>query len=132
MTVSDPISDMLTRVRNAVMAQHETVAVPVSKMKLAIAQIMKNEGFIGDYELEGEKTRRQIKMTLKYDDVKRPFITGLKRVSKPGLRIYVPSTAIPRVYGGAGIAIISTSQGIMTGRQAHRKGVGGELLGYIW
>ncbi len=132
MTVSDPISDMLTRVRNAVMAQHETVRVPASKMKLSIAQILKNEGFIADFELEGEKARRQIKMALKYDEVKRPFINGLKRVSKPGLRVYVPSTAIPKVYGGAGISIVSTSQGVMTGRQAYRKGIGGELLGYIW
>ena len=132
MTVSDPISDMLTRIRNAVMAEHENVAVPASKMKLSIAQILKNEGFIADFELEGEKTKRKIKIALKYDDVKRPFINGLKRVSKPGLRVYVPSTAIPKVYGGAGIAIVSTSQGVMTGRQAYRKRIGGELLGYIW
>ena len=132
MTVTDPISDMLTRIRNAVMAQHEDVSVPISKMKLAITQILKDEGFIADFRLEGEKCRQQIKINLKYDEVKRPFFNGLKRVSKPGLRVYVPPTAIPKVYGGAGIALLSTSSGVMTGRQAYRKGIGGELLGFIW
>ncbi|MDD4635225.1 MAG: 30S ribosomal protein S8 [Dehalococcoidales bacterium] len=132
MTVSDPISDMLTRIRNAVMVQHETVAIPASKTKIAIAKILKEEGFIADYEVEGEKTKKQVKINLKYDDVRRPFINGLKRVSKPGLRVYVPSTQIPRVYGGAGIAVISTSKGVMTGGEAYRKGVGGEILGFIW
>jgi len=132
MTISDPISDMLTRIRNAVMAQHETVAIPASKMKESIARILKDEGFIAGYQMEGEKTQRRINVSLRYDEVRRPFINGLKRVSKPGLRVYVPSTEIPRVYGGAGIAIISTSKGIMTGRQAYRARIGGELLGYIW
>ena len=132
MTVSDPISDMLTRIRNAVMVQHESVAIPASKMKIAIAKILKDEGFIADYEIEGDKTKKQVKITLKYDEVKRPFINGLKRVSKPGLRVYVPSSQIPKVYGGAGIAVLSTSKGVMTGGDAYRKGVGGEILGYIW
>ncbi|MBN1369560.1 MAG: 30S ribosomal protein S8 [Dehalococcoidaceae bacterium] len=132
MTISDPISDMLTRIRNAVMAQHETVAIPASKMKESIARILKDEGFIAGYQMEGEKTQRRINVSLRYDEVRRPFINGLKRVSKPGLRVYVPSTEIPRVYGGAGIAIISTSKGVMTGRQAYRARIGGELLGYIW
>jgi len=132
MTVSDPISDMLTRIRNAVMVQHETVAIPASKMKVAIAKILKDEGFIADYNVEGEKISQRINITLKYDDVRRPFINGLKRVSKPGLRVYVPSTQIPKVYGGAGIAVVSTSRGVMTGREASRKRVGGELLGFIW
>lgn len=132
MTISDPISDMLTRIRNAVMAQHETVAIPASKMKESIARILKDEGFIAGYQVEGEKTKRRINVSLRYDEVRRPFINGLKRVSKPGLRVYVPSTEIPRVYGGAGIAIISTSKGVMTGRQAYRARIGGELLGYIW
>ncbi len=132
MTVSDPISDMLTRIRNAVMVQHENVAIPASKTKIAIAKILKDEGFIADYEIEGDKTKKQVKITLKYDEVKRPFINGLKRVSKPGLRVYVPSSQIPKVYGGAGIAVLSTSKGVMTGGDAYRKGVGGEILGYIW
>ncbi len=132
MTVSDPISDMLTRIRNAVMVQHEAVAIPASVMKIAIAKILKDEGFIADYEVEGEKTRKRINIKLKYDDVRRPFINGLKRVSKPGLRVYVPSTQIPRVYGGAGIAVVSSSRGVMTGREAYRKRIGGELLGFIW
>jgi small subunit ribosomal protein S8 len=132
MTVSDPISDMLTRIRNAVMVQHESVAIPASKMKIAIAKILKDEGFIADYEIEGDSTKKQVKIILKYDEVKRPFINGLKRVSKPGLRVYVPSSQIPKVYGGAGIAVLSTSKGVMTGGDAYRKGVGGEILGYIW
>jgi small subunit ribosomal protein S8 len=132
MTVSDPISDMLTRIRNAVMVQHENVGIPASKTKIAIAKILKDEGFIADYEIEGDKTKKQVKITLKYDEVKRPFINGLKRVSKPGLRVYVPSSQIPKVYGGAGIAVLSTSKGVMTGGDAYRKGVGGEILGYIW
>lgn len=132
MTVSDPISDMLTRIRNAVMVQHENVAIPASKMKVAIAKILKDEGFITDYNVEGEKVSQRINITLKYDDVRRPFINGLKRVSKPGLRVYVPSTQIPKVYGGAGIAVVSTSRGVMTGREAYRRRVGGELLGFIW
>ncbi len=132
MTISDPISDMLTRIRNAVMVEHETVAMPASKTKIAIAKILADEGFIASYEVEGEKTKKQVKITLKYDEVRRPFINGLKRVSKPGLRVYVPSAQIPRVYGGAGIALLSTSKGVMTGGDAYRKGVGGELLGYVW
>ncbi len=132
MALTDPISDMLTRIRNAVMVRHESVSIPASRTKLAIARILKEEGFITDFSEEGEKTHRQIKLLLRYDEVKRPFITGLKRVSKPGLRVYVPSTAIPRVYGGAGIALVSTSRGVMTGAQAYRQGIGGELLGYIW
>lgn len=132
MTVTDPISDMLTRMRNAIMVRHEMVAIPASRMKVSIAQILKDEGFIAGYQLEGEKHRQNIKISLKYDEVKRPFINGLKRISKPGLRIYVPSSAIPRVYGGAGIALVSTSKGVMTGTQAYRKGIGGELLGFVW
>jgi len=114
------------------MVQHENVAIPASKTKIAIAKILKDEGFIADYEIEGDKTKKQVKITLKYDEVKRPFINGLKRVSKPGLRVYVPSSQIPKVYGGAGIAVLSTSKGVMTGGDAYRKGVGGEILGYIW
>ena len=132
MNISDPIADMLTRMRNAAMARHDFVLVPTSKMKLSIAKILKAEGFIGDYEVPKDKARRAIKIYLKYDDKKQPVISGLERVSKPGLRVYVQQKEIPRVYGGLGIAIVSTSKGLMTGKQAWRQGIGGELLCYIW
>ena len=106
MAVSDPIADMLTRTRNAVMARHDSVLLPASKMKASIAKILKQEGFITDYEVIGAKAQRQIKLKLKYGERNRPFITGLKRVSKPGLRVYVERNEIPRVYGGMGIAIL--------------------------
>lgn len=132
MTVSDPIADMLTRMRNAIMARHDFVLIPASKMKLAIAKILKKEGFIVDYEVLKGKPHREIKVLLKYDDKNQPILSGLERVSKPGLRIYVGRDEISRVYGGLGIAIISTSSGVMTGQQAWRKGIGGELLCYVW
>ena len=132
MTVSDPIADMLTRIRNAIMARHENVLVPSSKIKLAIARILKEEGFIADYEVVRGKSHRVIKIYLKYLDGNQSAISGLKRVSKPGLRVYVQKREIPRVYGGLGIAIVSTSNGVRTGQQAWRQGTGGELLCYIW
>ena len=132
MTVTDPIADMLTRVRNAVMVRHDSVLVPSSKTKLAIANILKEEGFINDYEVVRDKTHRVIKIYLKYRDRNDPVISGLERVSKPGLRVYVQNKEIPRVYGGLGIAILSTPEGVITGQQAWRRGVGGELLCYIW
>lgn len=132
MTVTDPIADMLTRVRNAVMVRHDSVMVPSSKMKLAIASILKEEGFISDYEVVRDKTQRVIKIHLKYRERNEPVISGLERVSKPGLRVYVQKKEIPRVYGGLGVAIMSTPEGVMTGQQAWRRGVGGELLCYIW
>lgn len=132
MTITDPIADMLTRVRNAVMVRHDSVLVPSSKMKLAIANILKEEGFINDYEVVRDKTHRVIKIYLKYRDRNEPVISGLERVSKPGLRVYVQNKEIPRVYGGLGIAIMSTPEGVMTGQQAWRRGIGGELLCYIW
>lgn len=132
MTVSDPIADMLTRIRNAIMARHDNVLVPASKTKLAIARILKEEGFITDYEVSKSKTFRVIKIILKYMDDNKPAIAGLKRVSKPGLRVYVQKREIPRVYGGLGIAIVSTSTGVKTGQQAWRQGAGGELLCYVW
>ena len=132
MTVNDPIADMLTRVRNAVMVRHDSVLMPSSKMKLAIANILKEEGFISDYEVVRGKQHRDIKILLKYQDRNEPVISGLERVSKPGLRVYVQKTEIPRVYGGLGIAILSTPDGVMTGQQAWRRGVGGELLCYVW
>jgi len=132
MTVSDPIADMLTRIRNAIMARHDSVLVPASKMKLSIARILKDEGFITDYEVVRGKPHRAIKIYLKYLDDNQPAISGLKRVSKPGLRVYVQKKEIPRVYGGLGIAIVSTSKGVRTGQQAWRQEAGGELLCYVW
>ena len=132
MTVSDPIADMLTRIRNAVMVRHDSVLVPASRMKMAIAKILKEEGFITDYEVVKGKPHRSLKINLRYMEENRPAITGLKRVSKPGLRVYVQKKEIPRVYGGLGIAIISTSKGVRTGPQAWHQGAGGELLCYVW
>ena len=130
MTVSDPIADMLTRIRNAVMVRHDSVLIPASRMKLAIAKILKEEGFISDYEVLRGKPHRTIKLYLKYSDKNQPVLSGLERVSKPGLRVYVGQKEIPRVAGGLGIAVISTSRGVMTGQQAWRQGIGGELLCY--
>jgi len=132
MTVTDPIADMLTRIRNAIMVRHDSVLVPTSKIKLSIARILKEEGFITDYEVVKGKPHRVIKIQLRYLDDNKPAISGLKRVSKPGLRLYVQKKEIPRVYGGLGIAIISTSSGLRTGQQAWRQDSGGELLCYIW
>ena len=132
MTISDPIADMLTRIRNAVMARHDSVLIPTSKMKLSIAKILKREGFINDYEVVKGKPHRVIKIHLKYDDKNQPVLSRLERVSKPGLRVYTQRKEIPRVYGGLGITIISTPKGVMTGQQAWRQGLGGELLCYVW
>ena len=132
MSVSDPIADMLTRIRNAIMAKHDFVLIPTSRMKLSIARILKEEGFITDYEVLRSKPHRTIKIFLKYSGKNQPIISGLERVSKSGLRVYVGSKEIPRVYGGLGIAILSTSKGVMTGHQAWQQGVGCELLCYVW
>lgn len=131
MTVTDPIADMLTRIRNAIMARHDTVLIPASKMKISIARILKDEGFISDYTVLRGKPQRMIKVSLKYIDGQ-PSIVGLERVSKPGLRLYVGRNEIPRVYGGLGITILSTSKGVMTGQEAWRRNFGGELLCYVW
>jgi small subunit ribosomal protein S8 len=130
-TVSDPIADMLTRIRNAVMVRHDSVLIPSSKAKVAIARILKEEGFITGYEVQKGKTHQNIKIQLKYDEDNEPMITGLERVSKPGLRVYVGQKEIPRIAGGLGIAILSTSRGVMTGQRAWREGIGGELLCYV-
>jgi small subunit ribosomal protein S8 len=132
MTVSDPIADMLTRIRNAIMARHDFVLVPASRTKLSIARILKGEGFLAEYEVLKGKPHRVIKLYLKYDDNNQSIFSGLERVSKPGLRVYVGQKEIPRVYGGVGVAILSTSKGVMTGKQAWRQGIGGELLCYVW
>ena len=132
MSVTDQISDMLTRIRNAIMARHDTVQVPSSKMKVALAKILKEEGFIKDYDVTRTKPQRNIKIVLRYEEGNRPMISGLQRASKPGLRLYVGRNEIPRVYGGLGITIISTSKGLMTGHKAWKQGIGGELLCYVW
>ena len=132
MTVSDPIADMLTRIRNAIMARHDSVLIPASRMKLSIARIIKEEGFIKDYEVIRGKPHRVIKIYLKYDDKNQPVLSGLERISKPGLRTHVQRKEIPRVYGGLGIAILSTPKGVVTGQQAWRQRIGGELLCYVW
>lgn len=131
MVVTDPIADMLTRVRNALVSRHETVDVPASNMKKSIANILLNEGFINNIEIIDDGIQGVIRLTLKYNG-KQSVITGLKRISKPGLRIYAKKDAVPKVLGGLGIAIISTSKGVMTDRQARQNNVGGEVLAYIW
>jgi small subunit ribosomal protein S8 len=134
MNVNDPIADMLTRIRNAVRARHESVNIPSSRVKVAIAVVLKDEGFIRDYTVVDEDGRPQqvLKVDLNYGKQKQPVLSGIQRVSKPGLRVYVRRNEIPRVYGGLGIAILSTPKGIMTGQEARRQSVGGELLCYVW
>jgi small subunit ribosomal protein S8 len=133
MAVNDTIADMLTRIRNANLARHQTTEVPSTKMTRNIARVLKDEGFIMDFEEVGEGVTRHLVVSLKYKGKgKRPIITTLKRVSKPGLRVYSNRKELPRVLGGIGIAIISTSSGIMTDREARRQGLGGEVLCYVW
>ncbi|MHC1578666.1 MAG: 30S ribosomal protein S8 [Dehalococcoidia bacterium] len=131
MATTDPIADMLTRIRNAIMASHESVLVPSSKVKLSIAKVLKEQGFIDRYEVLKGKPQSMIEVHLKYTN-ERPAILGLERVSKPGLRVYVRGHEIPRVHGGLGIAIVSTSRGIMTGQEAWKQHLGGEILCYVW
>lgn len=133
MVVNDPVADMLTRIRNALTARHETVDIPRSKVKIAIAEILKDEGYIKDFELQGnEDYSGNIHVTLKYAQGGEKVISGLKRVSKPGLRIYASCDELPRVLNGLGIAIISTNKGIMTDKKARGLKVGGEVMAYIW
>ena len=133
MTMSDPIADMLTRIRNANTAKHDTVDVPSSKMKLAIANILLDEGYIEKYELIEDGVFKTIHITLKYGaDKNEKVITGLKRISKPGLRVYAGSEELPKVLGGLGTADISTNKGVITDREARKLGVGGEVLAFVW
>lgn len=132
MPVTDPIADMLTRIRNALVARHEAIDIPASNMKKEIAQILLTEGFIKGFEIKDDIVGGSIKVTLKYGPNNERVINGLKRISKPGLRVYVKNDQIPKVLGGLGIAIISTSKGIMTDREARQKAVGGEVLAYVW
>ena len=132
MTMTDPIADMLTRLRNANSAYHDTVVMPYSKMKAGIAEILKTEGYIASWEEREAAVGKDLVLSLKYGPSRERSIAGVRRVSKPGLRVYAKSTALPRVLGGLGIAIISTSTGLLTDKQAAKKGVGGEVLAYVW
>lgn len=129
---TDPIADMLTRIRNALQARHDFTNIPASKVKISLAQTLKTEGYIRDYEVLQEGVRRTIRVHLAYTDGREPVITGLQRVSKPGLRVYVQKREVPRVYGGLGVAVISTAQGLLTGAEARRRGLGGEVVCYVW
>jgi small subunit ribosomal protein S8 len=130
--ITDPIADMLTRIRNANTANHDVVDVPASRMKKAVAQILKDEGFINDFERVNEGPQGTIRIKLKYGPNKEKVITGLRRISRPGLRVYTNKTEIPRVLGGLGLVIMSTSKGIMSGKRAKKEGCGGEVLAYVW
>jgi small subunit ribosomal protein S8 len=131
MNMTDPVADMLTRIRNAVAARHARVSMPASKMKLAIARVLKEEGYIKDIEILKDSVQGTLRLTLRYVE-KQPVLTQLKRVSKPGLRVYTKRATIPRVRGGQGIAILSTPQGLMTGHRAYMQGLGGEVVCYVW
>ena len=130
--VADPIADMLTRIRNANTARHAEVRVPASKLKVEIARVLKDEGYIAGYDVEAEGTLQTMRIIFKSRPDRTRVISGVKRISRPGLRVYARKTEIPRVLGGLGIAILSTAEGVMSGRQATRQGVGGEVLAYVW
>jgi small subunit ribosomal protein S8 len=134
MSMTDPVADMLTRLRNAAASRHESVLIPASRMKISIAKVLKDEGFIRDFAVVEEpgKAQPNLRVDLSYGGRKQPVLNGLQRVSKPGLRVYVQQREIPRVYGGLGIAILSTPRGVMTGQEARRQHIGGELLCYVW
>ncbi len=132
MNMTDPIADMLTRIRNASMARHQTVLIPSSQVKVEIARILKDEGYIGEYDMPPDMEGRMFRVWLKYDNDKKPVLSGLKRVSKPGLRVYTKRRDIPMVLNGLGVTIMSTPQGVMTGRDAFGKNLGGEVVAYVW
>ena len=132
MVVTDTIADMLTRIRNANQMRYQEVSVPASNLKISLAKILKDEGFIEDYKVNDDNVQGTIEITLKYGKNKERVITGLKRISKPGLRVYAKSTEIPKVLNGLGIAVISTSHGVMTDKEARKQSIGGEVLAYIW
>ena len=133
MPVTDPIADMLTRIRNAVQVRHEAVEVPASRMKHSLLKLLSDEGFITSFKsVDEDLISKKLEVQLRYYEDKTPVIQGLKRVSKPGLRVYVGKNEVPRYFGGIGVAFLSTSRGVMTGQQARRQGVGGELLFYVW
>jgi small subunit ribosomal protein S8 len=130
--MTDPVADFLTRLRNANSAYHESISLPSSKLKLTIAEILKSEGYIASFEVKDAEVGKTLKVDLKYGPNRERSIAGIKRVSKPGLRVYAKSSELPRVLGGLGIAILSTSSGLLTDRQAAKKGVGGEVIAYVW
>jgi small subunit ribosomal protein S8 len=130
--VTDPIADMLTRIRNALVSRHDFTDVPASRLKVALAGVLKKEGYIKDFEMKEDGSRKFVRIHLAYADTREPVIMGLQRVSKPGLRVYATKSEIPRVYGGLGIAILSTPEGVMTGKEARSRGVGGEVLCHVW
>ena len=132
MTMTDPIADMLTRIRNANTVGHETVEIPASKMKKAIAEILKEEGFIADYTVIDDEKQGMIKVTMKYGANKEKVISGIKKISKPGLKVYAKAGEVPKVLGGLGIAIISTSKGVISDKEARNLGIGGEVICYVW
>ncbi len=132
MSMSDPLADMCTRIRNAVSARHETVRVPASNVKQAVADVLQREGYIAGYTQETEGARHYLRLRLNYRQDRRATLAGIRRVSRPGLRVYVNKGEIPRVYGGLGVAIMSTSHGVMSGQEAWRAKVGGEVLCYVW
>jgi small subunit ribosomal protein S8 len=132
MTMTDPIADMLTRLRNANSAYHDTAAMPYSKLKARIAEILHQEGYIADWSVSDAEVGKTLTITLKFGPNRERSIAGIRRISKPGLRVYAKSTNLPRVLGGLGVAILSTSSGLLTDRQAKKKGVGGEVLAYVW
>ena len=132
MTMTDPIADMLTRIRNANTAGHETVEIPASNIKKSIAGILKDEGYIADYEVIEDNKQGMIKVTMKYGAHKERVISGIKKISKPGLKVYAKACDVPRVLGGLGIAIISTSKGVVSDKEARKMGVGGEVICYVW
>jgi small subunit ribosomal protein S8 len=130
--MTDPISDLLARIRNAHLVAHNQVSAPASKMKERIADLLQREGYIAGYEVHGEVPHKRITLDLKYDSNNRPMIEGMKRVSRPGLRVYKPARDLPEVRGGVGLAVVSTSHGVMTDHEARTKNVGGEVLCYVW
>lgn len=132
MSQSDPIADMLTRIRNGMAVQRDWISAPSSKQKTAIVELLKNEGFILDYQVLEEAGRQQLRIKLGYNEVNRPIIKGLRRISKPGLRVYIGKKQIPKFFVGRGLSVVSTSKGLMTGREAWKQGIGGEILCYVW
>jgi len=132
MSMTDPVADMLTRIRNANMVRHERVEIPASKLKMEVARILHEEGYIRSYRLIEDRKQGILRIYLKYDDNQEKVISGIRRVSKPGRRVYADATKIPRVYGDLGVSVLSTSHGVKTGKQCRREGIGGEVLCYVW
>ena len=132
MSMTDPIADMLTRIRNGVQARHDSIEMPSSKIKVAIAQVLKDEGFIKNFQTIENRPFKMLRIELSYSSKKAPVLTGIKRISKPGLRVYAGHQEMPRVYGGLGVAVISTPRGVMSGQQARRERVGGEVICHVW